>query len=127
VAFDLLRHADPIAMAQIELSKTMFISGPTAKSSVYRRILADVTGYRVVYATRSSEAPGGDALIAALASRQIPDASTIKKWLRLDDAVVTEPDEKAHKRYTEYFRKVWSPNYVATKNVDDTITSWTLT
>lgn len=125
VAFDLLRHADPMAMAEIELSKRMLISGPTAKSSVYRRILADITGYRVVYTTRSCEAPGGDALIAALASRQIPDATTIKRWLKLDDALVTEPDEKAHKRYTEYFRKVWSPNYVATKNVDDTITSWT--
>ena len=127
VAFDLLRHADPIAIAEIKLSKAMFISGPTAKSSVYRRILADVTGYRVIYAPRSCEAPGGDGLIAALASKQISDARTIKKWLKLDDAVVTEPDERAHKRYTEYFRKVWSPNYVAAKNLDDTITSWTLT
>ena len=127
VAFDLLRHADPLATAEIELSKTMLISGPTAKSLVYRRILADVTGYRVVYAPRSCEAPGGDALIAALASKQIPDATTIKKWLKLDEALVTEPDEKAHGRYTEYFREVWSPNYAATKNVDDTITSWTLT
>jgi xylulokinase len=124
VAFDLLRHVDPIVLAKIELSNTMLISGPTAKSSVYRRILADVTGYRVVYAPRSREAPGGDALIGALASRQISDASTIKNWLKLDDAIIAEPDEKAHKRYTEYFRKVWSPNYNATKNLDDTITSW---
>ena len=127
VAFDLLRHADPIARADIDLSKTMLISGPTAKSLVYRRILADVTGHRVVYPPRSCEAPGGDALIAALASKQIADANVIKKWLKLDDAVVTEPDEKAHDRYIQYFRKVWSPSYVATKIVDDSITSWATT
>ncbi|HUK50561.1 MAG TPA: FGGY family carbohydrate kinase [Terriglobales bacterium] len=127
VAFDLLRHADPIAMAEIKISKSMLISGSTAKSQVYRRILADVTGYRVMYAPRSCEAPGGDALIAALASNQVSDAKVIRKWLKLDSAVVTEPDEKAHSRYVEYFRKVWSPNYVAGKDLDDTITSWAFT
>jgi xylulokinase len=124
VPFDLLRHADSMLRAEIELSKTMLISGPAAKSSVYRRILADVTGYRVVYAPRSCEAPGGDALIAALASKQIRDASVIKRWLKLDEATITEPDEKAHKRYAEYFRKVWSRSYAATKIIDDEITSW---
>ena len=125
VAFDLLRHMTPTMGVGINLSKTMLISGPTAKSSVYRRILSDVTGYRVVCALRSSEAPGGDALIAALASKQIRDARVIKRWLRLDEAVVTEPDENAHKRYLEYFGEVWSPSYATTKIVDDAITSWT--
>ena len=124
VAFDLLRHVDFTMSAEIELSRTMLISGPTAKSMIYRKILADITGYKVVYSPRSSEAPGGDALIAALASKQIRDAGTIKEWLRLDDAVVTEPDEAVHKRYSDYFRTVWSPNYAATRSVDDTITSW---
>jgi len=124
VAFDLLRHADSLMHAKIELSKVMLISGPTARSSVYRRILADVTGYRIVYAPRSSEAPGGDALIAALASKQIRDAKVIKRWLRLDEAIITEPDEKAHKRYAEYFRRVWSRSYAETKIIDDEITSW---
>jgi sugar (pentulose or hexulose) kinase len=125
VAFDLLRHELPARKAGIELSKIMLISGPTAKSRAYRRIVADVTGYRVLYATRSNEAPGGDALIAALASKQIQNAHVIKDWLKLDEEEVTEPDETTHRKYVEYFEKVWLPNYAATKSIDDTITSWT--
>jgi sugar (pentulose or hexulose) kinase len=125
VAFDLLRHEKPARDAGIELSRTMLISGPTAKSKVYRRILADVTGYRVLYTPRSGEAPTGDALIAALASRQIRDANIIKKWLRLDEAEVTEPDERSHQRYIQYFEKVWLPSYRAAQTIDDVITAWT--
>ena len=124
VGFDLLRHVDAMAETGIHLSDTMLISGPTAKSAVYRKILADVTGYKVVYSPRSSEAPGGDALLAALASMQIRDAAVIKKWLRLGEATVTEPDERSHQRYVEYFRKVWSPSYSTAKIIDDAITSW---
>jgi sugar (pentulose or hexulose) kinase len=125
VAFDLLRHETPAKNAGIELSRTMLVSGVVAKSRVYRKILADVTGYRVVHAARSSEAQGGDALIAALASKQIRDASVIKKWLKLEEADVVEPDSEAHKRYLEYFNRAWLPNYAASKSIDDTITSWT--
>ena len=125
VAFDLLRHEAPARSAGIGLSRIMLISGPTAKSRAYRRILADVTGYRVLHATRSEEAPGGDAVIAALASKQIRDARVIKKWLKLDEEEVTEPNDAAHRRYTEYFEKVWLPNYTAAKSIDDTITAWT--
>jgi len=126
VAFDLLRHETPARNAGIELSKIMLISGPTAKSSIYRRILADVTGYRVLYATRSNEAPGGDALIATLASKQIRDARVIKKWLKLDEEEVTEPNDATHRKYLEYFEKVWLPSYAAAKPIDDAITSWTV-
>jgi sugar (pentulose or hexulose) kinase len=125
VAFDLLRHEAPARDAGIKLSKTMLVSGLTAGSKVYRKILADVTGYRVVYAVRSGEAQGGDALIAALASKQIRDASVIKKWLRLDEADVIEPDETAHKRYLEFFEQIWFPTYEAMKPIDAAITSWT--
>ena len=125
VSFDLLRHEGPARNAGIELSKIMLISGPTAKSRTYRRILADVTGYRVLHATRSNEAPGGDALIAAIASKQIRDAGVIKKWLKLEEEEVTEPNDATHRKYIEYFEKVWLPSYVATKSIDDTITSWT--
>jgi xylulokinase len=125
VAFDLLRHEVPANQAGIQLSKTMLISGATAKSRVYRDIIANVTGYRVVYAERSGEAAGGDALIASLASKQVRDASVIKQWLRLDEAEVSEPDEAVHRRYAEFFQKVWFPSYDALKPVDDAITSWT--
>jgi len=125
VAFDLLRHESPARDAGIQLSKTMLISGPTAKSKVYRKILADVTGYRVLYPARSCEAPGGDALIAALASKQVRDVAVMKKWLRLDEAEATEPDETVHRKYIEYFERVWLPSYTAAKSIDDAITSWT--
>ena len=125
VAFDLLRHEAPANQAAIQLSDTLLVSGLTAKSRVYRKILADVTGYRVVYAERSGEAPGGDALIAALAAKQVRDANVIKRWLRLDEAEVSEPEEELHKGYVEFFQKVWRPSYDALKSVDDTITSWT--
>jgi sugar (pentulose or hexulose) kinase len=125
VALDLLRHEAPAGNAGIDLSKIMLISGPTAKSRAYRRILADVTGYRVLYATRSNEAPGGDALIAALASKQVRDARVIKKWLKLDEEEVTEPNDATHRKYLEYFEKVWLPSYTATRPIDDVITSWT--
>ena len=125
VAFDLLRHDGPARDAGIKLSNTMLISGPTAKSRIYRRILADVTGYRVLYPARSAEAPGGDALIAALASKQIRDVNVIKSWLRLDEAEVTEPDATAHRNYSEYFERVWFPSYAKAKSIDDKISSWT--
>ena len=123
VAFDLLRHEAPANQAGIKLSNTMLVSGTAAKSRVYRQITANVTGYRIVYAERSAEAAGGDALIAALASKQVRDASVIKQWLRLDRAEVTEPDEMTHRRYLEFFNKVWLPSYDALKSVDDAIAS----
>jgi len=126
VAFDLLRHEAPARNAGIKLSKTMLISGPTARSRIYRRILADVTGYQVLRSTKSSEAPGGDALIAALASNQVRDVGIIKKWLKLDEEEVTEPNEAAHRKYLEYFEKVWLPSYTAAEPIDDAITSWTM-
>ena len=125
VAFDLLRHEAPATRAGIQLSETMLISGATAKSSVYREIIANVTGFRVVYAERSREAAGGDALIAALASKQVRDAEVIKQWLRLDEAKVSEPDESLHKQYVEFFQKVWLPSYNALNPIDDAITAWT--
>jgi len=124
VAFDLLRHDEPARDAGIELSRTMLISGPTAKSAIYRRILADITGYRVLYSPRSGEAPTGDALIAALASKEIHNANMIKKWLRLDEAEAIEPDERSYQRYGKYFEKVWLPSYRAAKSIDDMITAW---
>lgn len=127
VAFDLMRHEAPASEAGIQLSNTMLVSGLIARSQVYRDILANVTGYRVVYAERSGEAPGGDALIAAIASKQVPDAGVIRKWLRLDEAEVSEPDEALHRRYVDFFQRVWLPSYEALKTVDDTITSWTAT
>jgi xylulokinase len=127
VAFDLLRHNGPIGEAGINLSKTMVISGPTAKSRIYRKILADITGYQVVFAARSAEAPGGDALIAALASKQVSDANVIKKWLRLDEVEATVPDEDAHKRYQEYFTRLWLPAYRSAQSIDDITDSWNAT
>jgi sugar (pentulose or hexulose) kinase len=125
VAFDLLRHQLAWRNAGMRLAETMLISGPTAKSRVYRTVLANVTGYRVLHATRSSEAPGGDALIAALATKQIHDAKIIKTWLRLDDEKVTKPNKMEHEKYLEFFGKVWLPSYAAAKPIDDVITSWT--
>jgi len=125
VAFDLLRHESPANQAGIKLSNEMLISGATGKSKVYREIIANVTGYRVVYARRSAEAAGGGALIAALASKQIRDAGIIKQWLRLDQAEATDPNETEHRRYLEFFQKVWLPSYEALKSVDDVITNWT--
>jgi xylulokinase len=125
VAFDLLRHKSPAENAGIQLSKTMLLSGAAAKSKAYREIIANVTGYRVIYAERSGEAAGGDALIAALANKQIQDAEVIKQWLRLDEAEVIQPNDAAHKRYFEFFQKVWLPSYYALKSVDEAITSWT--
>jgi xylulokinase len=125
VAFDLLRHETPAKAAGIRLSDTMIVSGVTAESRIYRKVLANITGYRVVYAERSGEAQGGDALIAALASKQVRDASVIKKWLRLDKAQFIEPNERAHKRYLEYFEQVWLPAYEAMRTIDTTTTRWT--
>ncbi|HUK51157.1 MAG TPA: FGGY-family carbohydrate kinase, partial [Terriglobales bacterium] len=124
IAFDLMRHEAPASQAGIQLSNTMLVSGLIARSQVYRDILANVTGYRVVYAERSGEAPGGDALIAAIASKQVRDASVIRKWLKLDEAETSEPDDAIHRKYVDFFQKVWLPSYNALKSVDDGITSW---
>jgi xylulokinase len=125
VAFDLLRHESPANQAGIKLSNEMLISGATGKSKVYREIIANVTGYRVVYAQRSAEASGGGALIAALASKQIREAGVIKQWLKLDQVEATDPNETEHRRYVEFFQKVWLPSYEALKSVDEVITNWT--
>jgi NitT/TauT family transport system substrate-binding protein len=44
----------------------------------------------------------------------------------LDEDEVTEPNDATHRRYVDYFEKVWLPSYIAAKQIDDTITSWTL-
>lgn len=98
-----LRHNIETAKAcGIPLKPRMGIVDGGAKSPLWRRIFANVTGFPLVYVAESPGTPLGDALLAGVGTKVLGGYEVIRDWVKA--AEVQEPDPKISKVYERYYR-----------------------
>ncbi len=101
VALALRHNIEAGLEAGLRLDDTLTLVGGAAKSPLWRQILSDATGYRLV-AVRGSEAALGNALLAGVGTGSVESFEEIRKWLTLEEPTV--PDPKAGEVYEAMFR-----------------------
>jgi len=100
VAFALLHNIEAGLATGLQLDETCVLVGGAAKSTLWRQILSDVTGYRMV-AAQGSEAALGDALLAGIGVGLVDRFEAIRDWVEFE--AMTTPDPEAHAVYTRLF------------------------
>ncbi|MHA1895657.1 MAG: FGGY-family carbohydrate kinase [Candidatus Helarchaeota archaeon] len=98
VAFSLRENVESAQSINITLNDTMTLIGGGAKSSLWRQIFADVTGFKIKYMKESYGAPLGDVLLAGVGTKQF-NYDEIKKWLTISD--IRTPNKANKKKYDE--------------------------
>lgn len=94
-----LRHS--MESANTELGNYILVAGGVAKSKLWRRIIADVTGYPIVFPNKDVEANLGDVILAGVGTGLL-DYEQVRNWQVLGEKVM--PDEKAHELYNRYYK-----------------------
>jgi len=98
-----LRHNVETAKANnIPLKPKMGLVDGGAKSQLWRKIFADVTGYPQVYVAGSPGTPLGDALLSGVGTGVLKGYEVIKEWVKTVE--VQEPNPEASKIYDKYYR-----------------------
>jgi D-xylulose kinase len=72
-----------------------------AKSRLWRQIFADVLGVPILYVAQSGGAPMGDAILAAVGTKNLRDFASAKSWIEVSER--TEPNEQASREYLRYY------------------------
>ncbi|MEN2975373.1 MAG: FGGY-family carbohydrate kinase [Candidatus Caldarchaeales archaeon] len=81
-----LRHSIDVAVeARIPIKRIILVNGG-AKSPVWRKIMADVTGKELYYVEEAPGAPLGDALLAGVGTGHLK-YETIHDWVKVDQSV----------------------------------------
>lgn len=101
------------SMTNTDKLNRLILVGGGSKSSLWKKIFADVTGLPVYTPVNSVEAPLGDAFMAGLATGIVQDSDEIEKWVSYNPPVL--PNDENHKKYTELF-KVYKSLYPALKD-----------
>lgn len=108
VAFDLYSNIR-IAEAAGAKVETLTLNGGPTRSDIWNQIISNVTGKTLEVPDIGEAAPLGDAILAATGAGIYADPTE-----PLDDIIsiraIVEPDEKCHKRYTEFF-EIWDEAY----------------
>jgi len=73
----------------------------SAKSKLWRQIIADVIGLNIDYLPEARGAPLGDALLAGLGTGVVKDFRKIGEWI--GRRISVEPDVVNHRRYEQYY------------------------
>ncbi|MEM3708894.1 MAG: FGGY-family carbohydrate kinase [Nitrososphaerales archaeon] len=96
-----LRHSIDIAKeAGIPIKRLILVNGG-ARSPVWRKIMADVTGLELYYVEGAPGAPLGDALLAGVGTGYLK-YETIYEWVKVDQSV--KPDIDNTKIYDRFYR-----------------------
>lgn len=93
--------------------RRIILVGGGAKSALWRRIFADVTGLPVLTTVQPVEAPLGDAFMAGLAAGRVGGFDEISAWVDFDPP--TLPDAAGHAIYDGYF-EVYKQLYPNTRD-----------
>ena len=86
----------------MDVPKRCFIVGGGAKSDLWVKILADVTGLDMIRVKGNVEAPLGDAFLAGLGIGVFNDKHDIKKWVDHEEPVKSEEREVYERLYEVY-------------------------
>ncbi|GAB4305129.1 MAG: FGGY-family carbohydrate kinase [Promethearchaeota archaeon] len=111
VAFTLRDNVEAARTTGVQLGPTMYLVGGGARSALWRKIIADVTGFNVAHVTKAFGAPLGDVVLAGVGNGLF-DYSAVKEWLGEPD--VTAPDPSASAAYDAAFRR-WKALYTSNK------------
>ncbi|MEM2904299.1 MAG: FGGY-family carbohydrate kinase [Candidatus Bathyarchaeia archaeon] len=100
IAYALRYSLEAAAAAGMPLKRALLVNGG-AKSTLWRSILADVTGLSMTYIAQSPGAPLGDALLAGVGTGTLEGYHVINEWLEVSE--VTKPDLGRKKTYDRYY------------------------
>lgn len=104
-----LRHSIDIAKeAGIPIKRLILVNGG-ARSSVWRKIMADVTGLELCYIEGAPGAPLGDALLAGVGTGYLK-YETIYEWVKIDQSV--KPNLDNTKIYDRFYKLYLKLHYV---------------
>ncbi len=101
VAFSLRDNIEAALSIGVQLDDEMTLIGGGAKSSLWRQIFADVTGFKIRYLSQSYGAPLGDVLLAGVGNKLF-SYNEIKKWSKIES--ISKPNPKSQKIYDELFK-----------------------
>ncbi|MHA1264440.1 MAG: FGGY-family carbohydrate kinase [Candidatus Helarchaeota archaeon] len=113
VAFSLKDNVEAALTIGVQLDDEMTLIGGGAKSSLWRQIFADITGYKIKYLSQSYGAPLGDVLLAGVGNKLF-DYTEIKKWSEI--ASISEPNPRNKQIYHDLFQ-IYRKLYLANKNL----------
>ena len=103
VSYSLLDCYEYLKSHGLELGDTAFILGGGSKSPLWRQIVSDVLGLKLIV-TKNNDSSFGGALCAAIASNVFKDFVEASKKTRVVIDVVT-PNLENHKKYLELYKK----------------------
>ncbi|SFC65248.1 xylulokinase [Bacillus sp. OV322] len=98
VAFSL---RDAIEATGENLGEYILLAGGVTKSTLWRQIFSDVTGYPVVCPIHDVEANMGDVMLAGIGTGLL-SYEDVKKWQVLDQKIM--PNKENHRKYNEYYQ-----------------------
>ncbi|KPJ87234.1 MAG: hypothetical protein AMS17_09125 [Spirochaetes bacterium DG_61] len=84
-----------------ELNRNLIMVGGATKSSLWKGIFADITGFPVLCVAGGGEAPYGDALLSAIGIGAVGSFDEIKGWISFDPVI--EPDAERVHIYQNYY------------------------
>ena len=96
------------------LDDALTVVGGAARSDLWMKVIADVTGRPVLGSDDDAEASLGAAMLAALGTGLVPDASALRGWTRLVERA--RPDPAAQSRYAALYAQ-YVAAYPALKSV----------
>ncbi|RKX47666.1 MAG: hypothetical protein DRP38_06195 [Thermotogae bacterium] len=107
-AYALRHNMEEGLKAGLKLNDECWIVGGVSKSSIWVRIFADVTGYKMRQVASLVEAPFGDAFLAGLGTGIIDKPERIKEWVKYKEPVESDPEnKKIYDTYYEMFKKLY--------------------
>jgi len=113
-AYALRHNIEEGLKAGLKLNDECWIVGGVSKSSVWVKIFADVTGFKMRQVASLVEAPFGDAFLAGLGTGVIDKPERIKEWVKYREPV--EPDSENKKVYDRYY-EIYRELYERTKDL----------
>lgn len=112
VAFTLRQNMELVQAVDVALAPELRLVGGVAASNLWTQIIADVTGFPVVRPTAESDAPLGDALMAAKAVGLVSSYDdAVKTWVRFKEPVQPVADhaavyDEAYARFRELYERL---------------------
>lgn len=94
VAFSLRANIMAAQKVGISLNPGMKLIGGGAKSAFWRQIIADITGFEILYMSKSYGAPLGDVLLAGVGNNLLK-YSDISDWLEIEERMKPNPANRS--------------------------------
>ncbi|RJS85960.1 hypothetical protein CW702_00245 [Candidatus Bathyarchaeota archaeon] len=101
-AYALRHNIETARSIGVPLKPIMGIVDGGARSPLWRRIFADVTGFPLLYLAKSPGTPLGDALLSGVGTGLLKGYETIKDWIAIT-ADIQEPDPETSRVYDKYY------------------------